>query len=64
MHYEAVPDRYTPGSWCAEAIDYDSEGECYKVIFVGPNSEARAREYAMWKNEPTVAPPATMQQRG
>jgi hypothetical protein len=50
LKYEAVPDQFTPGAWCAEAIDHDSEGECYKVIFIGPDSEARAREYVAWKS--------------
>lgn len=56
MKYDALPDRYTPGSWCAEAVDYESEGECYKVIFIGPDSEARAREYAAWKTAQPAAP--------
>lgn len=51
MIYEVVPDQFALGSWRAEAIDYDSEGECYVVPFYGPDSEARAKEYADWKNE-------------
>lgn len=50
MSYECVQDSNDPESWRAEAIDHGSEGECYVVIFSGPNAEARAREYTAWKN--------------
>jgi hypothetical protein len=50
MTYEVLRDAHSVDEWCAEAIDFESEGECYKVIFYGPDSEARAREYAAWKN--------------
>ncbi len=56
MEYEAVEDQQFPGMWRAEAVDYGSpvgtgDGEVYVVIFSGPNSEGRAREYAIWKNQ-------------
>jgi hypothetical protein len=54
LKYEAIPDHYTPGAWCAEAVDHDDDGVCYKVIFIGPDSEARAREYATWKSRGTT----------
>ena len=58
MQYEVTESRdVPPGEWRAEAIDYDSEGECYVTIFAGPDAEQRARAYAQWMNtqEPTVA---------
>jgi hypothetical protein len=50
LRYEAVPDRLAPSDWRVEAIDHESEGECYVAIFAGPDAERRAREYAAWKN--------------
>lgn len=50
MKFEAFEDREEPGQWRAEAIDYDSEGECYVTIFAGLNCEQRARDYAQWMN--------------
>ena len=37
------------GDWRVEAIDYDSEGECYVSVFYGSDGEKRAREYSTWK---------------
>lgn len=51
LTYQAFEDRKSPGDWRAEAIDHDSEGECYVVIFSGPDAQARAQEYAAWKND-------------
>ena len=45
MNYEVFPDHNGTGDWRVEAIDHESEGECYVVIFSGPNAELRAREY-------------------
>lgn len=50
LTYEVVEDKLQPGDWRAEAVDYASEGECYVVIFCGPDAERRALEYAAWKN--------------
>lgn len=50
LEYEAFEDQVTRDSWRVEAIDFDSEGECYVAIFSGPGAEGRAREYASWKN--------------
>ncbi len=50
LTYEVAEDKLCPGDWRAEASDYDSEGECYVVIFAGPKAEERAREYADFKN--------------
>ena len=36
--------------WLVGAIDYDSEGEMFNAVFSGVGAEARAREYAEWKN--------------
>lgn len=49
MH-EAVKDRYDPNCWRVEFIDHASEGECYLAVFIGFAAEARAKEYAVWKN--------------
>jgi hypothetical protein len=45
--YEA---RCREGVWRVEAVDHPSEGEIYLTKFYGPGDEARAREYAEWKN--------------
>lgn len=50
MKYELVKTQGIPGEWRVEAIDYESEGECYLVIFSGPNAKQRAEEYAALKN--------------
>ena len=50
MQYEVVEDRDIPGTWRAEASDFDSEGECYSVVFYGLKSRQLAEEYAEWKN--------------
>jgi hypothetical protein len=49
LHYECkqAPDI---DEWFVEAIDYGSEGEVYQVDFAGPSAQARAEEYATWKN--------------
>jgi hypothetical protein len=50
MQYEVVEDALHPGDYRVEAIDADGEGEVYTTIFVGPDAETRAEEYAGWKN--------------
>lgn len=50
LEYETFEDQVTRDSWRVEAIDFDSEGECYVAIFSGPGAEGRAREHASWKN--------------
>lgn len=50
MAFEVMEDRDAPGDWIVGAVDHDSEGECYTAVFTGSNAEARAREYAEWKN--------------
>lgn len=47
LTYEVV--LYKADEWAAEANDLDS-GDSYRVLFIGPNAEGRAREYADWKN--------------
>ena len=49
MEYEAFQDKQQAEDWRVEAIDYDSEGECYVTIFSGPGARKRAREYAEFK---------------
>jgi len=49
MIYACEPvERNQGDGWVAEAIGTD--GECYVVRFTGPDAEARAKEYAAWKN--------------
>ena len=50
MKYEIVTTSANPDTARAEAIDHDSEGECYVVEFSGPKALKRAEEYAAWKN--------------
>jgi hypothetical protein len=42
-----------PIEWSVEAID-PADGAIYQAIFIGPEAEKRAREYAAWKY-PTLA---------
>lgn len=64
MEYEVVQDRQTFGAWRVEAIAENSEGECYVAVFTGPDSEARAREYAQWKDSQNVRQPRMVSARG
>lgn len=51
MNYEVFEDKLNPGDWRAEAVNPEGDGECYVVIFSGPDAPERAQEYAAWKNE-------------
>lgn len=46
---EVFERRGEPGVWSVEAIDYDSDGRIDQAIFVGPEAELQARQYAAWK---------------
>ncbi len=48
--YELVESDLYPGHWHVEAID--NEGRIFVAVFSGPDAEARATEYADWKNKP------------
>jgi len=37
-----------PGNWTVEAVDTGSEGEIYQAIFIGPDAERKARDYAVF----------------
>ncbi len=50
LRYEVVEDILTLGDYRVEAIDSEADGEIYIAIFSGPDSKARAEEYALWKN--------------
>lgn len=54
MEYEVAQDRTDASAWRAEAIDHENEGACYVVLFMGPNAEERARNYADHMNVPKV----------
>jgi len=49
LHYQAIRSKTTPREYVVEAIGLD--GEVYVTIFAGPDAEARASDYAAWKNE-------------
>jgi hypothetical protein len=50
LHYEMTKDSLNAGDYRVEAIDHERDGEVYVTIFSGPDAEARAEEYARWKN--------------
>jgi len=50
MKYEVVESRTTAGEWRVEYVKHESEGEVEVALFLGRNSQQRAREYAAWKN--------------
>jgi hypothetical protein len=50
LQYEVVKDSLHAGDFRVEGIDFENEGEVYVTIFSGPDSQARAEEYARWKN--------------
>lgn len=50
MRYETVKDRTTMDTWRVEAINEQGDGEVFVTIFSGHDAEARAHEYAVWKN--------------
>ena len=50
MLYEVVRSHGMADEWRVEAIDDGNEGVVYVSIFSGPEAEARAQEYAGWKN--------------
>ena len=50
IEYAVAKDTWLTGDYRVEAIDAQRDGEVYLAIFTGPDAEARAREYANWKN--------------
>jgi hypothetical protein len=50
MNYEAFKDK-SSDDWRVEAVDFENEGSIYIAIFCEPNAQARAAEYAQWKNQ-------------
>jgi len=50
LQYETIEDNRNPGDYRVEAIDMRNDGEVYIAIFTGPDAQARASEYADWKN--------------
>lgn len=38
-----------PGAWTVEAIDHAQDGSIYQAIFIGPDAQKRAKEYAKFK---------------
>lgn len=38
-----------PGAWTVEAIDMAGDGDIYQAIFIGPEAQERAHEYARFK---------------
>ena len=50
IRYAVVEDKMQPGEFRVEAIDVNRDGDAYITAFIGPDSRARAEEYALWKN--------------
>src|SRR5512135_156099 len=50
LRFEVVLDPAIPDTWRVEAIDRNGSEQSYLALFRGPSAEARAREYADWKN--------------
>jgi hypothetical protein len=48
LEYEVIEGVH--GEWRVEAVDDESEGEVYQVIFSGPKAKERAEEYASLQN--------------
>lgn len=53
-HVAIEERRDTPGAWTVEAIG--SDGEIYQAIFLGPQAERRAHEYARLKYDVSHRP--------
>ena len=49
LSVEIVERKDDPGTWSVEIIDYGNDGACYVNLFTGPDSKARAEEYAHLK---------------
>jgi hypothetical protein len=54
LRYEVTEDRLQAGDYRVEAINESGDGEVFIAIFVGPDAQARAEEYADWKNSSGV----------
>lgn len=46
MIYEVLKDQVLKDMWRVEAIDYENEGTAYIALFLEPQAERRARQYA------------------
>jgi hypothetical protein len=53
--YGVFQESDRPERWVAEAIALEEGGVAYTVVFHGPQSETRAREYAEWKNRSAMS---------
>ena len=50
MRYEVEQSPEHPKEYVVAAVNEDSKGELYVVLFSGPDAQKRAQEYAEWKN--------------
>ena len=50
MRYEVEQSPEHPKEYVVVAVNEDSKGERYVVLFSGPDAQKRAQEYAEWKN--------------
>ena len=50
LSYQAFEDKEVPGEWRVEAVNRQT-GEAFIAIFTGPQCQARAAEYASFKNQ-------------
>jgi hypothetical protein len=49
LDIEVVDRKDTPGAWSVEAIDNEGDGSIFQAIFIGPDAQERAKEYAQLK---------------
>jgi hypothetical protein len=50
MKYETKESKDHSGEYLAIAVNEESHGEIFSVLFSGPEAKRRAEEYADWKN--------------
>lgn len=56
INYEVVQS--AEAEWAVEGIDFVSEGEVLRTLFIGRDAKQRAEEYADWKNRQEYRPAA------
>lgn len=56
MEYVAIQDKQFLNDWRSEAIE-SKTGDCFVVVFSGPEAEQRARQFTDWQNSNTCKHP-------
>lgn len=49
LEVSVVERKDQPGVWTVEAIDMEGDGAIFQALFVGPEAQERAKEYARFK---------------